>query len=134
MASITACGFCAVAALSRYTRGLPWTVCLSTGKSSRIFSTSKGAFTAVLLRVLMEFLEKDTFQRIPQGLHLDAVHNVLGEGVDQQIARVTLADAAGLKVKQHFAIELPDGGAVSAADVVGPDLEFGLGVDGRVVG
>ena len=41
MASITANGFCAVAALSRYTSGLPWIVCLRTGKSSRIRSTSK---------------------------------------------------------------------------------------------
>ena len=41
IASITANGFCAVAALSRYTSGLPWIVCLRTGKSSRIRSTSK---------------------------------------------------------------------------------------------
>ena len=36
-------GFCAVAALSRYTSGLPCIVCFSTGNSSRILSTSKPA-------------------------------------------------------------------------------------------
>src|ERR1035441_8543571 len=69
MASMTAKGFCAVAALSRYTRGIPWMVCLRTGKSSRIFSTSKTA-GMTLLSVLMEFLEEDLFQLFAQVRHL----------------------------------------------------------------
>src|ERR1035438_6398819 len=63
MASITANGFCAVAALSRYTSGMPWMVCFRTGKSCRTFRTSKPAAIS-LLTVLMEFLEKDPLQRV----------------------------------------------------------------------
>src|SRR5882757_7576192 len=132
MASMTGCGFCEVAALSRYTSGLPWIRCLRTGKSSRICSTSKGVVTG-LVRVLMEFLEENAFQRICQRFHLDAVDNVLGEGVDQEVPRVDFRDAARLKVKQHLAIELADGSAVGAADVVRPDLQLRLGIDSRIV-
>src|SRR5215207_6724271 len=39
--SITTCGTCDEAALSRYTRGFPLTVWDSTGKSFLIFSTSQ---------------------------------------------------------------------------------------------
>src|SRR4051812_8940767 len=92
MASITTNGFCAVAALSRYTSGLPWIVCLRTGKSSRIRSTSK-VVESWLLRVLIEFLEQDSLQRILQRLHLDTVDDVLRECIGQQTARVALADA-----------------------------------------
>src|SRR5215218_5787869 len=38
--SITDCGTCDDAALSKYTSGFPFTVCDRTGKSARIFSTS----------------------------------------------------------------------------------------------
>src|SRR5882724_1803043 len=132
MASITDCGFCDVAALSRYTSGLPWMRCLRTGKSSRICSTSMGVRTG-LVSVLMEFLEENTFQRIPKRLHFDSVHDVLREGVDQKVARVNFRNAARLQVEQHLAIKLADGRAVRAADVVRPDLELGLGVDGGIV-
>src|ERR1035437_1574320 len=100
MASMTAKGFWAVAALSRYTRGLPWMFCLRTGKSSRIFSTSKPAVAPPvtgLLSVLMKFLEKNPFQRIPQRLYFDAVDHILRERVSQQTARLALADAARLQ-------------------------------------
>ena len=80
MASITANGFCAVAALSRYTRGFPWILCFRTGKSSRSFSTSKAA-EITLVSTLMEFLEQDSLERILQGLNFDAVDDVLREGV-----------------------------------------------------
>src|SRR4051794_34835430 len=123
MASITALGFCEVAALSRYTSGLPWIRCLRTGKSSRTASTSKGAMTG-LVSVLMEFLKEDAFQRISQGLHFNTVYDVLREGVNQEVARVGLRDAARLQVEQHLVIELADSCAMGAADVIGPDLQF----------
>src|ERR1017187_6372991 len=92
MASITVHGFCAVAALSRYTSGFPWIFCFRTGKSSRIFSTSKPA-GITLVSVLMEFLKQDSFERILQGLQLDAVDDVLGERVRQQAACFVFSDA-----------------------------------------
>src|SRR5689334_12289734 len=133
MASITCRGFCEVAALSRYTSGLPWTVCLSTGKSSRTFSTSNAA-EIWLLRLLIEFLEQDPLERIPQGLRLYAIHNVLREGIGQQAARVLPVDTPGAQVEKRLGVQLPDGRAVRAAHVVRPDLQFGLGVDHRIVG
>src|SRR4051812_36751579 len=117
MASMTACGFCAVAALSRYTSGLPWIFCFRTGKSSRILSTSNAVATA-LVSVLMEFLKESGGKRLSQGLDLDAVDDVLRERGDQQVPRIDLADAARLQVEHHFRIELADGRAVRAAHVV----------------
>src|ERR1035438_3250576 len=133
MASITAKGFCAVAALSRYTRGFPWILCFRTGKSSRTLSTSKPA-EITLVSALMEFLEQDSFQRIFQGLNFDAIDDVLREGVGQQAARILFADAARPQVEHGFGIQLADGGAVRAAHVVGENLQFGLGIDHRLVG
>ena len=46
IASITCRGFCAEAALSRNTSGLPRTVCARIGKSARMRSTSSPAATA----------------------------------------------------------------------------------------
>ena len=40
-----------------------------------------------------------------------------------------LADAAALEVEEGLLVELADGGAVGAHDVVGEDLELGLSVD-----
>src|SRR5450759_252689 len=136
-ASITAKGFWAVAALSRYTRGLPWMFCLRTGKSWRIFSTSKPAVAPVetgLLSVLMKFLEKNPFQRIAQRLYFDAIHHVLRESVSQQAAGLAFADAARLQVEERFAVELADGGAMGAAHIVGEDLQLGFGIHHGVVG
>src|SRR5215469_13149974 len=101
MASITANGFCAVAALSRYTRGLPWIVCFRTGKSSRTFSTSN-PMESMLLAVLMEFLDQSLLQPVFQGCHLDPVQNILRKRVRQQRARITFSDAARLQVKHRF--------------------------------
>src|ERR1035438_80785 len=126
MASITARGFCAVAAESRYTSGLPWMVCLRTGKSSRSFSTSNAVVTS-LLSVLMEFLKENLLQRIAQRRNLDPVHNILRERVGQQTARFLLADAARLQVEQRFAIQLADGRAMRAAHVVRSELQLGFG-------
>src|ERR1017187_7492456 len=132
MASITANGFCAVAALSRYTSGMPWMVCFRTGKSSRTFWTSKPAAIS-LLTVLMEFLEKDPLQGVSQCRYLDAVHDVLREGVRQQGAGLLLADAARLQVEQRLRVQLADSGELGGAHVVGPDLQLRLGVNHGVV-
>src|ERR1035437_1985426 len=137
MASITAKGFWAVAAESRYTSGLPWMYCFRTGKSSRIFSTSKPAVAPAvnwLLSVLMKFLEKNAFQRIAQRLYFDAIHHILRESVSQQAGGLAFADAARLQVEERFAVELADGGAMGAAHIVGEDLQLGFGIHHGVVG
>src|ERR1039458_2284168 len=133
IASITACGFCAVAALSRYTSGLPCMVCLRTGKSSRIRSTSKPAAISVVT-VLMEFLGQNLFQLVPQLRYLDPVDDVLLEGLCQQASRLLFADAARLQVEQRFRVQLANRRAMRAAHIVGEDLQLGLGVDHRIVG
>src|SRR5208283_2380639 len=97
IASITACGFCAVAALSRYTSGLPCMVCFRTGKSSRILATSKPAAMSVV-SVLMEFPGQHLFQPIPQPGNLDAVDDILRERLCQQAARLGLANSARLQI------------------------------------
>src|SRR5271157_2990563 len=107
MASTTQAGFWAVAALSRYTSGLPWTVCLRTGKSARTRSTSKAAWISPIC-VLMKFLEQDPLERIPQCVHFNAIDDVLGESVGQQTARFAGADAAGPQVKQRLRVQLAD--------------------------
>ena len=43
-------------------------------------------------------------------------------------------DAAAAQIEDRVLVELADGGAVAALDVVGEDLELRLGVDLRVVG
>src|SRR5512133_3252041 len=100
------------------------------GKSWRIFSTSKRTLAAVL----MEPLKENLFQPLAQRLEPDALEDVAREGGGQNIAGLVSPDAARLEVKQGFRVELPDGGAVRAAHVVGPDLQLGLGVDDSVLG
>src|SRR5581483_6219537 len=123
MASTTTVGFCAVAALSKYTSGWPCTFCFRTGKSSRIFSTSKPAATA-LLSVLMEFLVQQPLQRLFDGGRLDAVEDVLRERMRKERPCFVLADAARLQVEHALGIELSDGRAVRAAHVIGVNLEL----------
>src|ERR1035437_5408273 len=102
--------------------------CLRTGKSARTFSTSKPAEISVPI-MLMKFLEEYLFQLVAQRRDLDAVDDVLREGVGQQAARLFLADATGLQVEERFGIQLADSCAVGAAHVVGMNLQFRLGVD-----
>src|SRR5215208_6611789 len=102
------------------------------GKSSRIFSTSNPT-GMTLLRVLMELVEEDRFQSFAQSFYFDAIRNILRERVDEQAAGFAFADAARLQVKQRFTIELADSRAVSAANIVGQNLQLRLGVDDSLV-
>src|ERR1017187_6859618 len=87
--------------------------CLRTGKSPRIFSTSKPA-AITLLSVLMEFLEEELFQLLAQVRDLDPVDDVLRKRVSQQDARLLFAEAARLQIEQRFGIQLAEGSAVRA--------------------
>src|SRR5687767_4504724 len=71
MASITHCGFCVVAALSRYTRGWPAIFWDSAGKSSRRRSAGKaspaGGVSAIRLRlagITAGFVEQATLSEL----------------------------------------------------------------------
>src|SRR6185437_12293934 len=60
---------------------------------------------------------------------LDSRYGLGGEGVDEHAARFWLADAARAQIEQRVLVEVADSGAVAALDVVGENLELGLGVD-----
>jgi len=58
--------------------------------------------------------------------------DVKGKGVDKHGFCGSFADAAGPEIEQGVFAELTYCGAVAAFYVVGEDLEFGFGVDGRL--
>ena len=61
----------------------------------------------------------------------DPVDRVGDEGAGEQGLGLGFGNAAAGHVEEGVAVELADGGAVGAFDVVGEDLELGLGVDRR---
>ena len=56
------------------------------------------------------------------------VNDFVQEGGEKQQTRLVAGDAALLKVEEGFFVELADGGAVRAADIVGVDDELRLGI------
>ena len=66
--------------------------------------------------------------------HRDALDDLGAERVGQEVARRSVGQPAALQIEQLLGVELADGGAVRALDVVGEDLELRLGVDVRLVG
>ena len=85
MASRTICGFWVVAALSRYTSGLPWTRWFRTGKFWR-WPPADGpagcSVKATLVATAMEFLQQQLLQLLAQRLDLDTVHDVARKRVE----------------------------------------------------
>ena len=77
-------------------------------------------------------------QRLGQGfsqrLDVDALDHLARESVDEQAARLVLAQAARAQVEHGVRRHLSDRRAVLALHVVGVDLEIGLGVDQAVLG
>ena len=66
------------------------------------------------------------------------INRQLGEragckGASQYLARFFRIESTGLQVEESGLVELANGRAVSALDVVSIDLEFGLGIDLRAV-
>src|SRR3546814_25584 len=149
MASRTAVGFWAEAPLSRYTSGLPCTCSPRIGKSLRTRSTSKARVelspdTGCVLscpRMAMSVLPGAAGQPVADGGHQrradalggDVVHALGQEGLDEQGPRRGFRDAAGAQVEERVVVEVAGGRAVAADDVVGVDLQLGLGVDLRLV-
>src|SRR5882762_7542056 len=117
--SITTCGTCDEAALSRYTSGLPLTVWRSTGKSSRMRCTSKPTscvfvktyFSIVAMRLRFKAgiqpIQNCCIELIAYGFKFDFCDDFFGEPVSQKISAEVRMNAASFKVKQFFFINLP---------------------------
>src|SRR5690349_10192660 len=60
----------------------------------------------------------------------DTRQHIDGERLDEHAPRLGLADAAGAQIEERGLVEIADRGAMAAFDVVGENLELGLGVDG----
>src|SRR4051794_2224596 len=78
--------------------------------------------------------EESLFQVLANAGNTDAVDDIAGEGVNQKIARVRLADASRAQVEQRFFVELADSRAMGTAHIVSQDLQLGLGIDYRIFG
>ena len=76
-------------------------------------------------------LEQRAADLLAHGLDLHAVDDLAGERVDEEVARLVLADAARAEVEQRLLLDLADRRAVVALHVVVVDLERRLGVDDR---
>ena len=66
------------------------------------------------------------------GLHLllaDPVESVGDEGTGQQRLGLVGSDSPAFQVEERISIELADGRAMGAFDIVGEDFELRLGVD-----
>src|SRR5438270_2854552 len=79
-------------------------------------------------------LEKRLFKVLVDSWDADAVNDVSGEGINQQIASVGSADASRAQIKQRFLVKLTDRSAMRTAHVISEDLKFGFRVDRRVFG
>ena len=64
-------------------------------------------------------------ERLADRLELDPVEHVLEEAADDQALRFRPGEAARHEVEELLAVDLTEGGAVRAADVVRKDLESG---------
>ena len=68
-----------------------------------------------------------------RALERDALEDRIEEPFDDEFLSFGLRNAAALQIKERLLLELADGSAVSAADVVGEDVQTGDGVGARVV-
>src|SRR5712692_6596458 len=155
--SITICGTCEDAALSRYTSGLPWTVWLSTGKSLRMRSTSQTstglglivincskvaifrdqlnrAFVSANLQIRSQPVQNRRVQLSLDRWDLDLLDHFLGKAVSQNVARELRPDAAAFEIKELVFLELADRRTMRTLHIIGENFELGLGIHLRIVG
>ena len=64
----------------------------------------------------------------------DAVDDLGAERISEEVARRSVGKPAAGQIEHRLAVELADGGAMRALDVVGENLELRLGVDVRFRG
>src|SRR5438046_4773335 len=123
--------------------GLPWTRCSKMGKSWRRRCTSSGGAAGAGRRSGAEMagvadinvfpkahgqrprepisqipLDQHALQLVADRLNLDAADDVVGEGERQQPSRLLQRNAARLEIEELIGVELADGRAMGAFDVV----------------
>src|SRR6476661_3970449 len=82
-------------------------------------------------KAFRHLFEQRAADMLAHGLDPHAVDHFAGKGMDEQVARVLLADPARAQVEERLFLELADRRAVIAFDVVVMDLERRLRVDDR---
>src|SRR5262245_42459815 len=100
------------------------------GKSRRTLTTSSGAG---VLTSALEVARQAREQRARDGragaFVRDLAEHVVGEGVNEQVARLAAPDPARAQVEQRRLVETADRRPVRAPDVVRVDLELRARVD-----
>src|SRR5450432_1151618 len=129
---MTAAGFWALAALSRKTRpGL-----FSKIGKSRLIRRGSSAWrddwrcgaSGIGVASAEPVLEM-TCHVLAHGAVGDEIECLRGEGRDQHAARLVLGDAAGAQIEQRLLVEVADGGAMAAFDIIGENFQLRLGID-----
>src|SRR6476660_6331692 len=118
-------GFWLVAALSRYTSGLPRTRCDRMGKSWRSRSTSRAGTAAGALMIASqaaEALEDQPIQLLTDRHQCHLVHDFGGKRVGQQPISSRRRQAATARAEPGEIVQPTDRGAMGALHVIGEDL------------
>src|SRR5438105_11260082 len=80
------------------------------------------------LRMGLETIPDDAIQLLANGCATDAFNNLTSESVNQHASRSLGADPASPQVKHRFLIQLANGRAMRALDVISVNLQLGLGI------
>src|SRR5712692_10534693 len=153
--SITICGTCEDAALSRYTSGLPWTVWLSTGKSLRIrstsqtstglglivincskvaiFETNQTGLSSANLQIRAQPIQNSRIELSLERCDLNLLDHFFGEPVSQKVAREFRSKAAAFEIKDFVFFQLTNRRAMRALHVIGKNLKLWFGIHLRFV-
>ena len=83
---------------------------------------------------LRQTRQQEGFEPAAKRGDADRFDHIVREGMHQQLPGQSLSDAARAQIKQLRFVELADGRAVVALDVVGVNFELRLGVDFRIFG
>src|SRR5262249_20532422 len=86
------------------------------------------------VRAGFEAVPNNLVQLRTNGGVTETIDDLAGKGGGQNGARAFGADAPRAEIKNRFFIELTDGRAVRAFDIVSVDFQLRLGIDRRVVG
>ena len=119
---MTARGFCAEAALSRNTSGLPRMVCDRMGKSARIYFDVHSDWPSHQRATASS-------KKTARGIVGDGIDGFGQESAHQHRPCLAVRNAAAAQIEQLLGIEFADRRAVAALHVVGEYLEFRLGID-----
>ena len=86
------------------------------------------------MRIRLKAVPHELVNHRARRFALDALDDFAGEGVDQHLPRRVHADASRAQIKNALVIQLADGRAVRAFNVVGIDFQLRFRVGRRIVG